>query len=257
MDNESQFCWNFQRTGHCPRGQQCKWIHELILLPWPSPSIVPMPMPLIPSEDQMPTTPEGCWDQFDENRRLFNTTSTFDPSMSAYTTPLVIESLTPAQIAKAEELSRVPLPSERVGNACSFCHADFSAPPNSLVDHFLTLVMQVLAGAESGCSEDAGRTVKSVLKRKSWIVVQEMLPVGLVSQIESLYKRQITSSTNLQMMIESVRDTQECAEAVKAYLLRELVSVVIAQVAAVEPPKPAKPAATSKPFTARKMKTGH
>jgi hypothetical protein len=204
---------------------------------------MPLPMPLSgelpePNTD-MPTTPEGYWDQFDENRRLFGTTSTWDPSMSAYTTPLVIESLTPAQIAKAEELARVPLPSERLESTrCTFCSASF-ANTSALIDHVRSMVLKVLAN-EEGCCEEAARTLKSILKRKSWIVAQETLPVGLVSQIESLYKRQITSSTNLQMMLEAVRDTSDAKDDTKTYLLNELVSVVLSQAPAE--PAAAKPA---------------
>ena len=206
----SQFCWDFLRTGRCPRGSQCRWIHELLLLPWVSPSMIPMPTPILGGlepYEEVPGTPEPFWDQFDENNRLFGISSTYDPSMSAYTTPLALDSLTDEQIAKADQLARIPLPSEKVrGSSCSFCDKCFDQKVD-LISHFQELLFHVLLGQDgSECTGTA--PMKALLKRKSWIVVQESLPSTLVSQIESLYKRQITSSTNLQVIIEAVRTSE-------------------------------------------------
>jgi hypothetical protein len=218
--DESQFCWDYQRTGRCPRGTQCRWIHELVLLPWPSPSMVPLASPLLP--EGFPSTPESYWDQFDENRRLFGTTSTYDPSMSAYTTPLVMETLTRDQIERAEQLSRIPLPSEKLSKMeqldCVFCHNGFDSI-SQLLEHIHDSVL----GTNSSCS--GANQVKTLLKRKSWIVLQETLPSGLVSQIESLYRKQITSSTNLLMIFEAVTACETSQKDEKDYLINELLSL--------------------------------
>jgi len=174
----------------------------------------------------IPTTPESYWDQFSENQRLFGTTSTFDPSLSAYTTPLVLDSLTPEQIAKAEELSKIMLPSEKLAageHACTYCGSTFNST-DQLVDHIKSILLEEeIAAAITKC-EVSG--IKSILKRKSWIVVQESLPHGLVSQIEGLYKRPITSSTNLQSIVDCIRQSQSSDE-VREYLLKELVCLIL------------------------------
>jgi len=230
--DESQFCWDYQKTGKCPRGSQCRWIHELVLLPWPSPSLVPLPAPIMNSfEDPMgegiPTTPEPYWDQFDENQRLFGTTSTYDPSMSAYTTPLVMDSLTADQIARAELLARVPLPSEQLSESnCVFCDKCFQ-DVSGLIPHVRELILQVLLGNLGQDNECEGTAqIRTLIKRKSWIILQETLPAGFVSQIESLYRRQVTSSTNLQMIIEAVRIGEGVSEDTREYLMHELVCLV-------------------------------
>jgi hypothetical protein len=228
-NHESQFCWNYQRTGQCPRGTSCRWIHELILMPWPSPGMMPLPIvpPSFEHDDLMaiPRTPEPYWDQFGENQRLFGTSSTYDPSMSAYTTPLVLESLTHEQIAKAEALSKIPLPSESLGNekCCTFCHTDFGNR-KGLVDHFLKLITS--SSEESVCSSEGLKAIKSILRRKSWIIVQESLPSGLVSQIEGIYDRPISSSTNILMIFESIGSIQDNLE-LKEYLLDQLCCLAI------------------------------
>ena len=181
-----------------------------MLLPWPSPSMIPIPAPILgglETYEEVPGTPEPFWDQFDENNRLFGISSTYDPSMSAYTTPLALDALTDEQIAKADQLSRIPLPSEKVkGSSCSFCDKCFDQK-DDLISHFQELLFQVLLGQDgSECTGTA--PMKALLKRKSWIIVQESLPNNLVSEIESLYKRQITSSTNLLMITEAVRASQ-------------------------------------------------
>ena len=240
---ESQLCWNFQRTGHCPRGAQCRWIHELVLMPWPSPSMVPMAAPMSFEVDQpFPSTPEAYWDQFDENRRLFATTSTYDPSMSAYTTPLAMDSLTAAQIAKADELSRIPLPSEAANAAglakpCQYCHIDLSSM-EAVAAHLKASLSLPSRVATDKCSEEGTKALKSVLRRKSWIVVQETLPNGLVSQVESLYKRQITSSTNLQMIIDAIVAAEDVAEDTREYLITELICLVVPLLASSHDAKP-------------------
>lgn len=233
LRDQSQFCWNFQRTGNCPRGSQCKWIHELVLLPWPSPSIVHMASPFEHEGLAIPTTPEGHWDQFDENMRLFGTTSTFDPSMAAYTTPLALDSLTEDQIRRAEHLSKIPLPSEKLCSAvCSYCMHSFAIPSN-LLNHLKNSILSILRDQdelpESECCENS-KSLRSVLKRKSWITVQETLPPGLVSEIESLYERQVTSSTNLYMIANSL---------VSAASADRLLSEIAAIVASATLPKPA------------------
>jgi hypothetical protein len=191
-------------------------------------------LPLEPIEGGIPTTPESYWDQFDENKRLFGTKSTYDPSMSAYTTPLVVDSLTEEQIARAEKLSRIPLPSEKFSSTsseltCVFCEKGFK-DTSSILGHIRELILVVLLGSATDNEDDNCATgvsqVKSLLKRKSWIMLQESLPVGLVSQIESLYKRQVTSSTNLQMILEAVRTGEGVSEDTREYLMNELVSLV-------------------------------
>lgn len=204
-----------------------------MLLPWPSPSMIPMPSPMLPMElyDGVPSTPEPYWDQFDENQRLFGVTTTYDPSMSAYTTPLAVDSLTEEQIAKAEMLSRIPLPSEKLRSAattsscCVFCEKCFD-DLTQMISHFRELIFLVLLS--EGSAECSGTAqMKALLKRKSWIVSQEALPNGLVSQIESLYKRQISSSTNLQMIIDSVRSSDSISEDTREYLITELICLII------------------------------
>ena len=222
VPDDSQFCWDYQRTGRCPRGSECRWIHELILLPWPSPSMVPIHAPLLP--EGFPSTPESYWDQFDANQRLFGTTSTYDPSMSAYTTPLAMDSLTQEQIERAEQLSRIPLPSEKLSSQlnCAFCEESFKSIPE-LLSHIGHLVI----GNSREAKDCPGHVqIKSLLKRKSWIVLQETLPGGFVSQVESLYSRQITSSTNLQMIFEAVRNASSIPTETKEYLENELVALV-------------------------------
>lgn len=85
--------------------------------------------------------------------------------------------------------------------------------------------MMVLVGHSNETSLDCpGKAqFKALLKRKSWIILQESLPAGLVSQVESLYKRQVTSSTNLQMIMEAVRTGEGVSEDTREYLLNELV----------------------------------
>lgn len=216
IPDESQFCWNYAKSGSCPRGNGCRWIHELIMLPWPSPA----------SLVELPSTPESCWDQFDTNNRLFGTTSSYDPSL--YTTPLVMDNLSPDQIAKAEELSKVALPSQRLdqscqqGSSCPFCKQSFASVP-LLIEH----CSKILQSAEdSPCTDEGAKVVRAVAKRKSWIVVQESLPAGLVSQIEGLYKRQITSSTNVQMMVEALQKSADLDEETREYLVSELAALV-------------------------------
>jgi hypothetical protein len=53
------------------------------------------------------------------------------------------------------------------------------------------------------------------------------LPHGLVSQIEGLYKRPITSSTNLQSILDCVRK-ESVDDDVRDYLVREVICVVLA-----------------------------
>ena len=145
--------------------------------------------------------------------------------MSAYTTPLVMDSLTADQIARAELLARMPLPSEKLeDSSCVFCHKCFADIP-LLVAHVRELIMMVLVGHSNETSLDCpGKAqFKALLKRKSWIILQESLPAGLVSQVESLYKRQVTSSTNLQMIMEAVRTGEGVSEDTREYILNELV----------------------------------
>jgi hypothetical protein len=171
----------------------------------------------------IPTTPESYWDQFTENQRLFGTTTSFDPSLSAYTTPLILDSLTPEQIARADELSKIQLPSENLKESkCMYCQQNFENL-DELVEH----VMRQLEIEVDECHVGATRNLKSILKRKSWIVVQESLPHGLVSQIEGLYKRPITSSTNLQSILDCVRK-ESVDDDVRDYLVREVICVVLA-----------------------------
>lgn len=211
--------------------------------------MVPVMPPMAPMEDfSIPTTPESpsYWNQFEENQRLFGTTSTYDPSMSAYTTPLVLDSLTPEQIAKADELAKISLPSEALAvSACPYCDTGFDAE-KGVVDHFIS----VLVGDNTCCCSDEGcKALKALVRRKSWIVVQETLPSGLVSQVEALYKRQITSSTNIQMIIDAV--TASSAES-KEYLLSELVSLVVS-LASQQIPSDRKPtAAPARQLSVRK-----
>lgn len=239
LPDQSQFCWNYQRTGNCPRGCNCKWIHELVLLPWPSPSSVPMTAALEPDGFAIPTTPEGSWDQFDENMRLFGTTSTFDPSMAAYTTPLALDSLTEEQIRRAEDLSRIPLPSEKIRETvCSYCFKGFNDPAE-LLQHLKASVLTILRDKDESFSDSDCSNLKalrSLLKRKSWIVVQETLPVGLVSELESLYDRQVTSSTNLYMIGSALISSEKgIPEETRDRLVCEIAAVVAS---ASSQPKP-------------------
>jgi len=239
LPDESQFCWNYQRTGRCPRGAHCQWIHELVLLPWPSPSTAPLtPSFETDASFSIPTTPEGYWDQFDENARLFGTTSSFDPSMAAYTTPLALDALTQEQIKQAEMLSCICLPSAKLNSAvCCYCSNDFFTT-NSLIEHVKGGILNLIKQQGEECSGLKG--LKSFLKRKSWIVVQESLPAGLVSEIESLYDRQVTSSTNLFMIAEAVDSSETCGENSKNRLLSEVAAIAAysAGARAEEPLKP-------------------
>ena len=193
-------------------------------MPWPSPPMMPLPVPAYVQDDlSIPRTPEPYWDQFGENQRLFGTSSTYDPSMSAYTTPLVLESLTSEQIAKAEALAKIPLPSESLSNekCCTYCNTDFGSQ-KGLIDHFLKLV----SSAPGVCSAEGMKAIKSILRRKSWIIVQESLPNGLVSQIEGVYDRPISSSTNIGMIFESIDSIKDNAD-LREYLLNELACLTI------------------------------
>lgn len=200
--------------------------------------MVPVMPPTAPVEDFLiPTTPESpsYWNQFEENQRLFGTTSTYDPSMSAYTTPLVIDSLTPEQIAKADELAKISLPSQALAlSACPYCDTGFDSA-KAVVDHYISVL--VGDNTSCGCSDEGRKALKALVRRKSWIVVQETLPTGLVSQVEGLYKRQITSSTNIQMIIDAV--TASSTE-FKEYLMSELVSLVVS-LASQQTPSDRKP----------------
>ncbi len=245
----NQFCWNYMRTGRCPRGNRCSWIHDLIMVPgsymgagpaYPpvhkkpvTTSIAPISTALEDSVDwslELPSTPDAYWDQFSENRRLFGTMSTFDPSLSCYTSPLPIEGLTSDQIRKAEELSRIPLPSEKLQSqnihSCVYCGCEFEN-----MDKLSTHIRQFLTHSGRSGEEENGdvcfKGVSALLKRKSWIVTQETLPNGLVSQIEGLYTRPVTSSTNLQMITDCVLKSPDVDDETRSYLVNELLSIII------------------------------
>ena len=215
IPDESQFCWNYARTGACPRGSSCRWIHELIMMPWPTPAETGL---------AFPSTPEGNWDRHDASKGVegwdqfaHRPASSFDSSY--YTTPLVVDHLTPEQIAKADLLSKVALPSESLGQitACQFCKESFTSMDRTIL-HFKDALVS---------DGDSHADLVSAAKRRSWIVVQESLPAGLVSQIDGLYKRPITSSTNLINMIDCVANTTDVDLETKEYLLRELVCVAV------------------------------
>ena len=251
VPDESQFCWNYMRTGSCPRGEHCRWIHELYYVVEPfmaSPQFPARPQTptgsdKVPSiktslydmdsslSPQIPRTPESYWDQFSENQRLFGTTSSYDPSMSAYTTPLCVDSLTPEQIAKADELAKVSLPSEKLSLSerfplvCPFCSSNLETFED-LISHAERVISSDGQDHEQICSEEGLKALKGALKRKSWIVVQESLPAGLVSQIQGIYKRQITSSTNLQSILEAIGKSDQLAEDVRSHLHKEILSLV-------------------------------
>jgi hypothetical protein len=249
VPDESQLCWNYMRTGSCPRADRCRWVHDLYFVQEPfiaSPQFPAFPhtptgashVPAISTtlydfdqshSPQIPTTPESYWDQFSENQRLFGTTSSYDPSMSAYTTPLCVDSLTPEQIAKAEELAKVSLPSEKLSQSetfpltCPFCSKTLS-DIDGLIDHAECAIHDDHKPVT--CTEEGTKALKGALKRKSWIVVQETLPAGLVSQIQGIYKRQITSSTNMQSILDSIDKSDQLSEDVRSHLHKEIVCVV-------------------------------
>ena len=249
VPDESQFCWNYMRTGSCPRGNACRWIHDLYYTAdsyLDSPQFPAFPhtpsgsnkVPVIATSlydsdqshsPQIPTTPESYWDQFSENQKLFGTTSSFDPSMSAYTTPLCVDSLTAEQIAKADELAKVCLPSEKLSESESFpIGCPFCSKTMSDMDGLIHHAECAIDGQQDVCSEEGVKALKGVLKRKSWIVVQESLPAGLVSQIQGIYKRQITSSTNMQSILESISKSDQLTEDVRSHLHKEIVCTITA-----------------------------
>ena len=147
--------------------------------------------------------------------------------MSAYTTPLCVDSLTAEQIAKADELAKVSLPSEKLSEsesfplACPFCSKTL-ADLDGLINH----AECGINGEQNVCSDEGVKALKGALKRKSWIVVQESLPAGLVSQIQGIHKRQITSSTNMQSILESIAKSDQLAEDVRSHLHKEIVCAV-------------------------------
>lgn len=245
----SDFCWNYMRTGRCPRGSKCGWIHDLILVPGsylgpgpaypPSyPSAIPHKLaPISTSIDdsvnwslELPTTPDSYWDRASENRGMFGGVSSYDPSMPYYTTHVPISGLTSDQIREAEELTRIPLPSGKLSiqpvTECSFCHEGFKSL-EGLKSHLARFLKQ----SDDTESHDPGdrclKGVRTFLKRKSWIVTQETLPNGLVSQIEGIYTRQITSSTNLQMIVDCIYKCAEVDHDTREYLINEFLSIVI------------------------------
>jgi hypothetical protein len=246
----SQFCWNYMRNGKCPRGATCNWIHDLILVPgsymgssplYPPPTqsygLIPAPPQIVTSGDdsmiwspEFPTTPESHWDQFSENHRLFGTTSSFDPSLSAYTLPVPTEGLTDEQIKKAEELAHISLPSESLSREhfdhCAFCDEAFTSV-NELREHLKPALSGTECSNPGSCSEACTKAIMSYMKRKSWILIQESLPHGLVSQIEGIYTRPVTSSTNLHMIREYLIETGDVEEDIREYLLVEIDSLVI------------------------------
>lgn len=247
VPDESQFCWNYMRTGTCPRGDQCRWIHEMYYVheqfmqspQFPACPQTPSGNGTVPSittalydgdnslSPAIPTTPESHWDQFSENKRLFGTTSSYDPSMSAYTTPLCVDSLTPEQIAKAEELSKVSLPSEKLSSTFSFPHdCPFCSQSLCSIEELIDHAERVINEQSDICTDEGSKALKGALKRKSWIVVQESLPAGLVSQIQGIHKRQITSSTNMQSILDSISKSDQLTEDVRFHLHREIVCAI-------------------------------
>lgn len=209
-------CWDFSNTGACPRGDKCKWEHQKKLYPTEPRmyNVADNDAPCIPDESQFcwnyartGSCPRGSQCRWIHELIMLPWPSPSEAGLQALP---VDGELTVEQELKSEALSQISLPSERLqGTQCQYCKKALHC------------------GVTPVCCDEISEAKNAVAKRKSWIIVQESLPPGLVSQIEGLYKRPITSSTNIQTMIENCTASQSVDEETRTYLLKELDALVL------------------------------